>query len=400
MAEKTIGQRVGELRREQGIRRADLAAAVGRSVDWLVSIEVGRRNLNNFGIIQQLADHLRVDISELTDRPARSTGIEGKRGFDAIPAIRRALLRAQLPGPVGGTPVALEHLRRSVDKAHHHRRHGEFGDLGLILPHLLTEAAATAGALEGDASAEALVLLAEARHDAAMMTKKLGHVDLAALAATQSLQAATASGDELWMAAAAWTQAEVYFSAGAVPEGLTLVQNTLDRLDGLLGSDDPRVWSLWGTLHLLAALGAAQWNERADVAGHLAEAERALAANEYAERDDFQTVFGPANTALIRVGAALELGDGPASLDSMRGVSTRQLPKERKARHLIDVGRANMAGGRDEQAMTALLDASRMAPEYTHAHALVRDMVVTALNREKASSRAPARVMAHRIGVD
>lgn len=397
---ESIGQRVAARRKELGRSRKEVADALDMSERWVKAIELGTREIVRFVHIQGLADFLKMDLAELTGTPFREHHTEGKHGLDAIPGIRRALLRGQLPARPRGGPLDLTDLRSQVDQAHHHRRHGQYGDLGLILPRLLDDTADTAAVLDGDAAADALVLVAEARHDAAMMTKKLGLVDLAAVAASQSTQAATASGDVLWTVAAAWTEAEVYFSAGAVPEGLELIQSTLDRLDGMLGDDDPRVWSMWGTLHLLAALGEAQWKNRAEAEAHLAEADRAVAANGFAERDDFQDVFGPANTALNAVSTRLELGDGLASLDAMTGVEWKVLPKERRARHLIDVGRAKMSGKRDDEAMRALLDASRLAPEYTHAHTLVRDMVLTALNRERVSSRTPVRAMARRIGID
>lgn len=398
MSDQTMGQRLYGLRRTRGMTRRELASAVGISPETLKSIELGRRQLDRYSLIQGFADALSVDVADLTGRPSHQPGAVGTHGVDAIPAIRRSLLRGQLPARSPRPAIDLAALRARVEQAHHHRRHGHYGELGLLLPNLLDDAADTAVALNGDKALLAYVLLAEARHDAAMMAKKLGHVDLASLAANLSLAAATASGDALWIAAAAWTQAEVYFTAGAVPEGLHLVGATLDTLDGMLGDDNPRAWSMWGTLHLLAALGTAQWKERRTALSHLAEADRA--ARMTGERDDFQTVFGPANAALNRVSAHLELGDGMASLRATEGVNLSALPKERRARHLIDVGRAHMTAKRDGEAMTALLQASRLSPEYTHAHTLVRDMVTTALNRERMTSREPLRAMARRIGVE
>ncbi|WP_436791633.1 helix-turn-helix domain-containing protein [Yinghuangia sp. YIM S10712] len=395
MSDQTMGQRLYDLRRKRGMSRRELAAAVGISVDTLKSIELGRRQLDRYSLIQSFADALSVDVADLTGRPAHQSGAVGRHGVDAIPAIRRALLRGQLPVRPSDRPTEIGTLRAMVERAHHHRRHGNYGELGLLLPKLLDEAADTAAALDRDEASEAYVLLAEARHDAAMMAKKLGHVDLASVAANLSLAAATASGDTLWITAAAWTQAEVYFTAGAVPEGLQLIQSTLDSIDGMLGND-PGAWSMWGTLHLLAALGTAQWKERQTALAHLAEADRAAAIT--GERDDCQTVFGPANTALNRLSAHLELGDGVAALRVTDGVDMSVLPKERRARHLIDVGRAYMTAKRDGDAMAALLQASRLSPEYTHAHSMVRDMVTTALNRERMTSREPLRAMARRIG--
>lgn len=73
-----------------------------------------------------------------------------------------------------------------------------------------------------------------------MWAKRLGHVDLAGMAAVQALRAARKSGDPLLVTMAVWTQAEVYITAGAIGEAHELTTRTIDELDGHLGENEDR----------------------------------------------------------------------------------------------------------------------------------------------------------------
>ncbi|MFE5325842.1 helix-turn-helix domain-containing protein [Embleya sp. NPDC056575] len=395
--ELSIGQRVKALRKERGIDRREMAAALDRSPEWMRSVEDGRRQLDRFSTILTIADLLGVSLLDLVGAPARpALADEHPRGLDAVPGLRRALLRNQL-GQVTGTPRALADIHMDTLTAHRYRASARFGELGLLLPGLVDDASRAARGLDGDDRRQAHELLSGALTDAAMMTKKLGHIDLATVCARQAADAAADADNPLLSLAAAWTQAEVCMSAGATTEANGIVDSALDRLDGMLGDDDMAAWSLWGTMHLVAAVGAAQWCRRRDVEAHLSEARRAAART--GERDDYQTAFGPANTAILAVSARLELGDGRAALDETRDVDTSRLPKERRARRKIDIARAHAQDADDESSMRALLEADRIAPEYVHAHPLVRDMVTTAHRRNHLTSREPLHRMSRRIGL-
>lgn len=396
----TIGQRVKSIRIQRDMSRSDLATAVDHSIDWLKSVEIGRRALDRYSLIQGLAEALDVSVGELTGTPL-PRGIPdvngARRGHDAIAAIRRSLLRSQcLVGPVADQPYPLELVRESADEAHKLCRHGEYGALGLVLPALLDSAAQTAVASREPDAQEAQRIHSAVLCDTAMMLKKLGYPDLAMIAAQQAITVGRASGDYLAEVAAQWTLSEVYFTVGAVSEGMHLVEKLLNGLDGALG-DDLATWSLWGTLHTVASTGAALGLKKTESNAHLAEA--AEAAERTGERNDYGTSFGPANVALNAVSAGLELGKGIGALDAAADVDFSVLPKERRARQLIDVGRAHGHAHNDAESMEALLEAYSLTPEYTGAHPMARELVGTALERERMSSREPVRAMARRIGI-
>lgn len=396
--ERTVGQRVGDIRRARGIDRAVLADQVGYSVEWLKSIETGRRSLDRYSVITALADALRVEIRDLLPLPGTASGDRyTSLAHLAIPPLRRALLHAEIPGRPQGAPTPLDDLRSRLNVAHRRRRHAHYGELATDLPQLLADTANTALLTTGRDREVAHGLLAEARHDAAMLTKKLGYVDLASIAAAQALRAAAQAGDPLLLTAMLWTQAEVLMTAGAVQDAHDLTAAGLDDLDGVLGDDTREAWCLWGTLHLVEAVIRAQWSERADATGHLVEA--AAAADRVGpDSDAYQTEFGPGNRAIHLVHVGVELGDGPGVLAAVGGVDLSGLPKERRARHGIDRALLYGRAGDDAQAMEELVAADKIAPESVRNHALVHELIGTAARRARQLS-APVAEAARRLGI-
>lgn len=380
-AQLTIGQRVSQYRTTRGWSRTQLADAMGKSPDWVKSIELGKRRLDSFSTIQALAAALGVDYVDLIGRPQPLGDPETQTAHLLIPTLRRTLLRAQLSTTAAGVPLPLSDLRSRVNETNKLRRHGHYSQLGGLLPELLVDIATTSQALDGADQDAAHHLLAEARHNTTMMTKKLGYVDLAALAASQALQAAIASGDPLLITAMEWTQAEVCMTAGARAEAEALLDAGLDRIDALLADDDPGSWSLWGTLHLVKAVTAGQHGRQAEAAGHLAEA--ATAAERVGAGASYQTEFSTGNQAIHVVHVALELGEGVGALERIAGVDMKGLPKERRARHGIDRARAHARDGDDAGAMREILAADRLSPEGVRSHPLVQEMVVTSARRAR-----------------
>jgi transcriptional regulator with XRE-family HTH domain len=368
---------------------------MGKSAEWVKSIELGKRRLDSFSTIQALAEALEVDYVDLIGRPRPLGDPETQTAHLLIPTIRRTLLRAQLPTVVLGAPMPIEELRGRVNETNKLRRHGHYSQLGALLPELLVDIATTSQVLEGADRDAAHHLLAEARHNTTMMTKKLGYVDLAALAASQALQAAVASGDPLLITAMEWTQAEVCMTAGARAEARALIDAGLDRVDGLLADDDAGAWSLWGTLHLVRAVTDAQQGRQGEAAGHLAEA--ATAAERVGDGATYQTEFSRGNQAIHIVHVALEAGEGLAALERIAGVDMTRLPKERRARHGIDRARAHVRDGDDAGAMAEILAADRLSPEGVRSHPLVTEMVTTSARR--ARTRGPVAEAARHLNI-
>ncbi|MEV7965859.1 helix-turn-helix transcriptional regulator [Sphaerisporangium sp. NPDC088356] len=396
--EETIGQRVHRIRRARGIDRAVLAEQLGYSAEWLKSVETGKRQLDRYSVITQIADALQVEVVTLLGLPHVTAGDhDQQRAHIAIPSLRKVLLRGYLPSRRAGAPFALDELRERVNTGHHQARHGRYGDLLTDLPLLLVDIAHTTVGIEGAERERAWGMMAEGLHDAALSTKKLGYIDLATIAASQATKAAESSGDPLLTTATRWTQAEVYMAAGAVDEAHELLSSAVDELDPMLGEGGPEVWSLWGTMHLVESTIEATWRRGGEAAGHLVEA--AAAADRVGSgRNAYMTEFGPENRALIALQVDVELGAGPDALPKIAGVPIDNLPKERRARHRITRSVAYSRAGDDDEAMRELLEGHRIAPECVANHPLARDVVKSAMQRA-LTLKGPIATMVNRLGI-
>ncbi|MEV6210066.1 helix-turn-helix domain-containing protein [Kitasatospora sp. NPDC051914] len=403
----SIGQRAGRYREAFGLRREEVAEAVGRSREWLRSLEGGGLQLDRYTMIHALADALGTDPGDLLLPPDSHGDPQLRRARRTVPALRRALLRVDLPPaaePAQDRPAEADSLRRGVDEARRLQRDARYDDLGLLLPPLLDGLRGAAADTSGDDRAVVLYLLGETLHLASTLTRRLGRTDLAALAAAEALHAATATGDPLQITAADWLRAEVCAAVGAADEARALVAGGLDRLDGLLGRTGPdaaagrgagsdrALWSLWGMLHAVAAVLEAQRGRQAEAADHLAGAAGAAgrlgppAADLLAPAPIAE--FSAAEAAVHSVHAALELGEDLEALERIAAVDLTVLPRGRRARHGIDRARVHARAGDDYAALRELLAADRFAPQAVRAHPLVPELVLAAARRGRASTAA------------
>src|SRR5205807_6008222 len=102
-------------------------------------------------------------------------------------------------------------------------------------------------------------------------------------------------------------------------------------LVGRLRDSDPEVVSLYGALNLVRAIAASRRGDGVTAWRAIAEAENAaqlLGAN----RNDFDTEFGPTNVRLHTVAVAVELGESGEALRRAAGVHADGLSSERQAR--------------------------------------------------------------------
>lgn len=239
--------------------------------------------------------------------------------------------------PHTGPRHTLGVLRRRVDVANQLRQDARFADLAVSLPALLDDLRDTADA--GSDPNAAQTMAAEAMHDARAMTKNLGHLDLAWMSAELAGQAARRTDDPLLAATNAWNHIEVYKAANAPGPARALALATIEELAEGLGSAAPGHLSLWGTMHLQAALIAAYWNNREDAAEHLREAGKA-ALRLGGDGNHYDTMFGTTNVAIHQVAVAVELGDAKRAISHANQVDASALGRERRARLAIDLARA------------------------------------------------------------
>ena len=108
------------------------------------------------------------------------------------------------------------------------------------------------------------------------------------------------------------------------------------------GSDaPPEVLSLYGALNLVAAVLRAREGNRRSAHEHL-DAATDVANRLSADRNDFETEFGPTNVLSHRVAIAVDLGDAGEALEIAERIDPVGLSPERQSRFWLDVARAHV----------------------------------------------------------
>jgi transcriptional regulator with XRE-family HTH domain len=292
---ESIGRRIAEQRKLRGWTQRELARRTGYSFSAVEKIERGLRSVDRYSTINAFASALGVDPIELTGENRRSN-----RHFEhaAIPPIRRVLM--SLPMDVTDGPVRpISELDRQVNDAIKAREAGRYLAFGTGLPSLLDELHRLVHSQSGAKLEQAHGMLAEALHSGSVLLRRLGYVDLAWIAVQQARASAQLSSNPLMLIANDWNAIELYLRAGDSTHAAQLTDRALGDLERLMAhNESPQLISLLGTMHLLRSITAAQKVEDIEVRESLSAAQ-SLSARLGRDRDDFQTQFGPSNTAVF-----------------------------------------------------------------------------------------------------
>ncbi|MEH0417773.1 helix-turn-helix domain-containing protein [Streptomyces sp. B21-083] len=381
------GQRLARLRHRHRWTQGRLAAESGYSLEAVKKFEQGRRSLDRPAVILAFAQALDCHPTEITGAPyvPVQADRDGQDAVASVAAVRRALLRHGRPArptEAEAAAVDLADLERRVLEANLHRQAAALTKAGAELPALLRDLQVAADLETGDAKRRAFGLLASAYECAMQYLYKLGHSSDATLATERVLWASRETGDPLRILAAHWYDAGEFLTIGEHDEAGHIIDEALTEL-GAIRSPGPETVSLRGAFHLKASLNAARATDGTTAVQHLAKAQEA--ADELGEdRNDWQLQFGPTNTALWSVSLPVEMGDGRKAVAQAEKV---RLPadysRERRSHFHIDCGRAYFHNGQREHAVAAFLDAERLAPQATRAHAAVRETVGTMIRTRK-----------------
>jgi tetratricopeptide (TPR) repeat protein len=173
----------------------------------------------------------------------------------------------------------------------------------------------------------------------------------------------------------------------------------LTALEPGLGNSLPAQLSIYGALLQTSAVVAARRGDRAGAHEFLTEA-NVIAQRLGEDRNDFWTVFGPTNVGIHRASVLVELGDAGRAVEQARAIDPSPLPSlERRAHHLLDLAQGYGQWRKDHQALDALLQAERVAPQEVHQQPTVQRLVVELLHRERRTTKPRLRELATRVGV-
>ncbi|MGH2604430.1 MAG: helix-turn-helix domain-containing protein, partial [Dehalococcoidia bacterium] len=226
----------------------------------------------------------------------------------------------------------------------------------------------------GKTRQRACAILTRTYHATAAALSKLGETDAAWVAADRAISAAERSGDRLLMAEGAFRLTLVFQADRRYEQAEHTATTAIDALQPLAAAGESAAIALQGALLLQLAIAAARQNRVEQAHTALAGARRA-ADTLGADRNDYNTEFGPTNVAVHEIAVAVELGNAGTALRLAAGTNTESLSPERRARVLIDIARAHMQRRNGEGAIHSLLDAARITPEQVRGHRLVQSMI-------------------------
>lgn len=190
--------------------------------------------------------------------------------------------------------------------------------------------------------------------------------------------AAEEADDPLLMAEGAFRLAIVFHGARRFDLAMRTAESAAKALGRLIDAGEPEAIALRGALHLQLAAASARTNDGEQAYAYLALA-RDAATRLGADRNDYNTEFGPTNVLLHEVNVAAELGDAGHALRVAARADADRLSPERQARLLIDVARAYAQRRQPHLLVSTLRQAAQIAPEQVRTHRVVRELVEDAL---------------------
>lgn len=374
IGDRYIGRQVASIRGRRGLSQQMLADLVGISRSAIAKYETGERPIDSRKLLYSLATALQVSVADLTGN-ADDKHLSSAAAFHAAaPLIEAALIAEGHVDDQDRAPLEVAALDREADRALDLRMAGDLSTLGGILPDLITDCYRRAGDGPEDDKRGAWSALSRAAFATALASKGLGHTSLAWTAARVTATAAEVIGDRVALAASEFVGSQVLLAVpGSVMASLNRATKASDSLQSELSGSSEGL-QLYGMLHLQSALTSAALGK--DAAGHLAEAQEIAGRTGESERSAFALDFGPANVGVWSVGVALEEGRGGDAVALADAINPETISTaERRARLFIDKGRALAMEGRYPEAMTALLQAEHIAPQYVRSRATVRELV-------------------------
>jgi transcriptional regulator with XRE-family HTH domain len=399
-----LGERVRTMRHYRHKTLAEVAGLAGISTSYLSLLERGLRALDSRSLLYRLADVLECSVAELTGEPVPATSSSHAAALATVQDVRLALAAAtDEPDEESGRPA--ESLAGDATSVLDLFMDCRYAECGRLLAPLIVDLS-HAQAADRDCTS-ILAMQTRAYFTAWSLVTSLGFLDLGLRAAEMATASARATADPVLRGAAEFARSQALYHIGAVRPSLNVCTRTANDIEAAI-ADDTGAQQVYGTLHLHAAQTCAVSGKSDDAEAHLAEA--AAAARRSSEHIDrrgpeanvFELYFGPANVELWRLAIAVEQHEGGRGPEIVAAVDPKALGSpNRRAYMYADLGRGlAQERGRDREAVEALCEAERIAPDLVRSTPLVRETVTDLLRR--ARRRAGGRNLtglAYRMGI-
>ncbi|QES42157.1 transcriptional regulator [Streptomyces venezuelae] len=364
--ESGLGKRIAVLRKTKRMFQSQLARESYLSLPMIKAIEQGKRQPSD-AALESIAVALGVDPTRLL---STFTGTE-TRVHAALPRISAALATYDV-SIIPAQRTAAE-LHVAVSEAVNWRLAAQYGRIAQHAAGLLADALAVFHAASDQREAAGLLVATARSADA--VAYKYGARDLSARLIELMRWAAPYTEDPLVGTSVAYVRTETFFTARAHTAGTRALETAID---GAPAVTDESTAAASGALHMRAAVIAGRDGDAATAETHLAEARRLSAS--IREGIYRGTAFGPESVRIHELSVAVGLGQdhvGQAFAVARKWTPSANIPAERRSGFWIELARAQMWGGRMDDAFESLKVARSIAPQHTREHPWARETVAT-----------------------
>jgi transcriptional regulator with XRE-family HTH domain len=362
------GARIKEQRRLARLTQRQMADLLPYSYSLLNQVECGARPATA-DFVAACAKVLHVDVTVLTGQPY-VTELQRDRLAELVRPIRESLDLYDLGPNPDLTARPADQLIAGADQLCEDVRATHLRNAARKLPGLIAELTHAAWSTPSTELWQALASTYRTAHD---ISVKLGYYDLSAVALDRMDWAAERASDPCLAAVRQYMRALVYFREGEYRIGQRLVASGHSVVGQ--AEETREALAVAGQLHLGASVISARAEDQTAVNVHLGEARRI--AKRIGDASEVHWLsFGPANVALHKMSAAVEMRQYDEALKQARKMKLpTQLATSRRAHFLIDQARAEMETGYTGKALEHLVSARKMAPEQTRYHPGARETI-------------------------
>jgi transcriptional regulator with XRE-family HTH domain len=404
LAGRSIGERLQIVRERTGKSRAVVAGLVGRSEEWLKSIEKGRRALPPIDMLIRLCGAIGVrDLAEIIgDTPGigLEMGLQRRNGHPVVASIRDAIEAVDL-APVSGPPPDVGELSARTEYAWRlwHTSPNPRADSGPVLAGLIRDGRRAVRALEGRDRREAYAALAGAYALSEQILAWVADSALLWLAADRCMDAAQQADDPETLAAAAWVLGNVWRATGREDDAYRLALDAARLLEPQLSSGPDSSRALWGAVQLHSAITAARLGREGDALHALDEAS-AMADRMPSGYAHPWTLFGRANSDLTGVSVHVDLRKGSSALDHVTRVDPDEIPSlDRRARLWLESARVYRMRNDWLSTLHLLQKATAVSEESMRCHPLSRGLAGELVTSGGRVIERESRALASRLGL-
>lgn len=396
LAGMTTGQRVRHYRQRAGMSRPVLAGLVGRSTEWVKSVETGKMLTPRLPLLIRLAEVLGVDdLAQLTGDQRLSASTYTRGVHEALPAVARSLSSYPVTAP--GEPVTAADLADRVAQTWglwHGTKRQRTAIAGL-LPNLLADAQVATRRHDGADRRSALRSLAQTYHLTQLFLSFQPAPELVTMTGDRAFIAAQDADDPHAMAAAAWYLNHVFRDAGQQHEAR--VQLATDAAALLRPEAGPEDRALWGLLRLAVALSHAKRGHDGLAWAAWDDADRAARALPTGYVHSW-LMFGRATVDAYAITMHADLARGGEAVRAADRVDTAALPSAtRRSFHLIETARAYSQRSEPVATVHLLRRAWDESPDTLRFNLFARSALVQLREENRSTVRAEVADLAHKL---